>query len=263
MCRVLVRSALVAACMACMACVVYATPLPLLDSSAFTYKYEMDVAPSTLDLDSNGKPDLLDLGDAGAITYAGGIQTVATTKAVAPKDAWGSAESTNEVWAGKMTYSTGWTAELRVKVDSMDSTAGISATAGFCGGSTGSAAGAHTQLIFRPDEARWFYNASQYTTVMGVNSDDYHVFRMIQLPDQGLFDVYRDGQLVVEATSGDGIATDNMWYLDGAGNWAGTMHVDYLRFTAGAYAPVPEPSTIIMLAAGLIGLLAYAWRKRK
>ena len=28
-------------------------------------------------------------------------------------------------------------------------------------------------------------------------------------------------------------------------------------------AAVPEPSTLALLAAGLIGLLAYAWRKRK
>jgi len=26
---------------------------------------------------------------------------------------------------------------------------------------------------------------------------------------------------------------------------------------------VPEPSTLVLLAAGLLGLLAYAWRKRK
>jgi hypothetical protein len=33
-----------------------------------------------------------------------------------------------------------------------------------------------------------------------------------------------------------------------------------LAFTG---SPVPEPSTIALLATGLIGLLAYAWRKRK
>ena len=27
--------------------------------------------------------------------------------------------------------------------------------------------------------------------------------------------------------------------------------------------PTPEPSTIVLVAAGLFGLLAYAWRKRK
>jgi hypothetical protein len=27
--------------------------------------------------------------------------------------------------------------------------------------------------------------------------------------------------------------------------------------------PVPEPSTLLLMAAGLLGLLAYAWRKRK
>ena len=28
-------------------------------------------------------------------------------------------------------------------------------------------------------------------------------------------------------------------------------------------ASVPEPGTLVLLAAGLIGLLAYGWRKRK
>ena len=36
-------------------------------------------------------------------------------------------------------------------------------------------------------------------------------------------------------------------------------NVDSLRLTA----TVPEPATVTLLVTGLIGLLAYAWRKRK
>ena len=32
---------------------------------------------------------------------------------------------------------------------------------------------------------------------------------------------------------------------------------------ASAAAATPEPSTSLLLAGGLFGLLAYAWRKRK
>ena len=30
-----------------------------------------------------------------------------------------------------------------------------------------------------------------------------------------------------------------------------------------AYAPVPEPASMVLVSAGLLGLMAYAWRKRK
>ena len=38
---------------------------------------------------------------------------------------------------------------------------------------------------------------------------------------------------------------------NGVGTWAGFQ-----------VASVPEPSTLVLLASGLIGLLCYAWRKR-
>ena len=40
---------------------------------------------------------------------------------------------------------------------------------------------------------------------------------------------------------------------------------DYVEFDngSGVRAPVPEPSTLFLVAAGLSGLMAYAWRKRR
>jgi hypothetical protein len=48
----------------------------------------------------------------------------------------------------------------------------------------------------------------------------------------------------------------------------GTMNLDGIRYTTGwndlvAGAATPEPGACVMVITGLIGLLAYAWRKRK
>jgi hypothetical protein len=40
--------------------------------------------------------------------------------------------------------------------------------------------------------------------------------------------------------------------------WIGTAYVDI-----GPAPPVPEPGTLVLVATGLLGLLAYAWRKRR
>ncbi len=44
--------------------------------------------------------------------------------------------------------------------------------------------------------------------------------------------------------------------------------IDMVRFSTGALTPdqfvqIPEPTTLVLLFTGLIGLLAYAWRKRR
>ena len=46
--------------------------------------------------------------------------------------------------------------------------------------------------------------------------------------------------------------------LDGFG-----LPADGYWVVATAAPPVPEPGTLALLAAGLFGLVAYAWRKRK
>ena len=51
--------------------------------------------------------------------------------------------------------------------------------------------------------------------------------------------------------------TNGVEYITGEGTISGANHGFLLAIT------VPEPSTFALVAAGLIGLLAYAWRKRK
>jgi hypothetical protein len=46
------------------------------------------------------------------------------------------------------------------------------------------------------------------------------------------------------------------------GSW-GWVGMDSVTLTGASVAPVPEPAAITMMIAGVIGLLAYAWRKRK
>ncbi len=45
--------------------------------------------------------------------------------------------------------------------------------------------------------------------------------------------------------------------------WATSANTMYLDDVSVSFTPVPEPSTLGMLAAGLIALVAYVWRKRK
>ncbi|MCC6239683.1 MAG: PEP-CTERM sorting domain-containing protein [Phycisphaerales bacterium] len=88
------------------------------------------------------------------------------------------------------------------------------------------------------------------------NTDGYHVFRMADDPTTNKLSIWRDGVLIadnVAPTTRNPALDKQLYFGDGGSQFNGSASIDYVRWTAGAYAPVPEPGSVSMLAA-LAGL---------
>ena len=234
---------------------VEAALLPL-DSSAFTYQYEMGADPAGEDLDGVVGNDWQRAGTLPAL--AGGVMTL-----TGPSE--GNYTSNDgvagQVW-NNMTVANGYTIEARLKTS--NATSGLSIISG---------AGAGCGLVQISSNGMFWTYLNPGGTGSGAqigpttdNATDFHNYRIAQLPTTGvpLYNVWRDDVLMGENLPN---VFGQTWdYVQFAGQPSGyesnTGQIEYIRIQSGAYAPVPEPTALVMLVTGVIGLLAYAWRKR-
>jgi hypothetical protein len=252
----LVASAACAAILAASVQTVQADTTPL-DSSAFTYKYEMDILPSAANLNGDSAYDF-DRGGAGTIGVADGILTGTTG---ASEDGY---LISGNIWTGRFTKASGYTVEARVKVASQ-----VPGKVGATAIDVGVASSPAAELAIGASGVVWMGVPGDGTaqTVLASdidNTSDFHTYRISQVAATDMFLVWRDNTLLTPTalTGGQGI-WDQLYFVDGGGNFAGSSQYDYVRFTSGTYAPVPEPSSMAILIAAMVGLVAYAWRKRK
>ena len=167
-----------------------------------------------------------------------------------------------------ITHTTGYTLEFSMKV--VSDGASLPALGLIAQPSPGAAAPAGYCWVGENETAIGAYNGTGFQGDLSTadNTDAFHTFRLAQEGGAYNYSLWRDGVLLTDTGASAGVQWGQAGLafggVGGGQDPTAESQVAYFRAHPGAWAPVPvpEPGTLARLATGLIGLLAYAWRKR-
>ena len=212
-----------------------------LSSASFNHQYNGDVTPLPDYTQQSSFPT--------APSSDGSIMTYRANRG------GGYFEATN--WS--VTGTTGYTIEFSVKIGTDFAEGSKGALALYYGdGSAGDIFSVGQSFVMDGNGANTISTAD--------NTDDFHVFRVAVQNISGLtkIDMWRDGAFLAELNNGGNFNTNFFAWGSGGGVYGGpTNQVDYFRWdNTGAYAPIPEPSSLALVTGfGLFGVI-YGWRRR-
>jgi len=225
-----------------------AVPMTELDSSEFTYKYEMDVDPTTQNLDGSAHTDWR--AHIGNVTISDGLAHLTGAGTFMDGRLSGGMSS---IWqsAGFNTAAE-WTIEVRAHVTNPDDPG----PRGYWGVSTSNFNGTISELV----EIRDATTLSIVLSTNGASHIDYALPRNVKegfanlriaKDAEGIW-VWLDNILInseaVQSMS-DPVFINNRILVGGYSNSLNTgVDIDYIRITMGAFAPVgqviPEPASL-------------------
>lgn len=106
---------------------------------------------------------------------------------------------------------------------------------------------------------------SSVIDVNGNHTGQLHTLKLVYTPGTGAgtgLDMFMDNELRINDLQLPA-ATDDCTLRWGRDGTAGSVAGCYVGYESVTLSSVPEPNAAILLTTGLVGLLAYAWRKRK
>lgn len=237
------------------------------DSTGFDYKYEMDAAPSSSDLDGNSSDDFF----AGTSTipgdvlsnasYTGGIATIKDNNTNTGSSVFRTDTGTS-VWRTNFLSDTTWMAEVRLQVNDDSSFPEGS------GGSlliSGGIAGVSPILKISQDKIEFSSSSGGYTTYMdGTDfTAAYYTFTIGRDAD-GEGWLWVDDNLLAQdqpSITGLGGGHANGFFVGGesfSGSINGAYEADYIRLNTDFETQViPEPASgiLALLALGMFALI--------
>lgn len=204
------------------------------------------------------------VGGSGAITVGGGVAAFVT----------GAADTAYMGSRGSLDFSSSpdnWGAEIKFQVNGVYSSWEYRNYVLLDGLTTATTNGWTNQgfdlRLIRQDSTHFnlgwngWDNDEEYRqpTILGEGYEDgiSHVAQVHRKTD-GTVDIYMDGTLIGKQTLINGVNPTMLRIGDITGSVEGNIALDYVRIGA-----VPEPSTIVLCVMAIIGLLAYAWQRRK
>ena len=234
------------------------------DSSDFEwcYEFEGDTAAllDAIDLDENEASDFTGYHAYGVNSVHDGVISMSSTE-------WGGYNLfgvygpayyplvDTTLWRNVgFDRTTGFTIEARIKITSSEGE-GASGAFSIIAAPTDSQA---TGGINIASNGQSFVSPAVSIGDQEDNMDDFHTFRIALETNPSVneetYSVWRDGVCISSGLSYNGGRTGMFMFGDAATAVFGSADIDYLRIGHGSWAPVPEPSSLILL----LGILSMA-----